>query len=144
MVEQSIARSQQRSLEQQRAGRAWACVQQVKERKYAGAYRSLARGATADIQANGLGQTLAFWRAKGYENGRPKADSEHAVLLQHVSEWLRKEVSEISGSNDVVDWIATRATTDQYRRATVEAIAFLNWVKRFAEAELPTSGEEGG
>jgi CRISPR-associated protein Cmr5 len=24
-----------------------------------------------------------------------------------------------------------------YRRATVEALAFLTWLKRFAEAELP-------
>jgi CRISPR-associated protein Cmr5 len=144
MVQQSIPQSRQRSLEQQRAGRAWECVKQVKDRQYAGAYRSLARGATADLQANGLGQTLAFWRAKGYENGRRKRDSEHAVLLEHVSDWLRKEVPEISGSDNVVEWIATKATTNDYRRATVEAIAFLNWVKRFAEAELPASGEEGG
>jgi CRISPR-associated protein Cmr5 len=25
-----------------------------------------------------------------------------------------------------------------YRRATIESLAFLTWLKRFAEAELPT------
>ncbi len=139
MTQQATPRSHQRSLEQERAGRAWDCVQQVNEKKFAAEYRSLARSAPADIQANGLGQTLAFWRAKGYEKGKAKSDSEHAQLLAHVSGWLREKVAALSAGDDVVEWIASQATTNDYRRATVEAIAFLNWVKRFAEAELPSS-----
>jgi CRISPR-associated protein Cmr5 len=131
MAQQTTAQSHQRLLEQERAKAAWNCVQQVKEKKFAAEYRSLARSATADIQANGLGQTLAFWRAKGYENGQPKPNSEHCTLLDHVSRWLAGQLK----------WITQRATTPEYRVATVEAIAFLNWVKRFAEAELP--GREG-
>jgi CRISPR-associated protein Cmr5 len=140
MAQQTTAQSRQRLLEQERAKAAWDCVQQVKREKVAAEYRSLARSAPADIQANGLGQTLAFWRAKGYENGRPKQESAHRALLEHVSRWLASQLKWSDGG-DALAWITQRATTPQYRVATVEAIAFLNWVKRFAEAELPSSGE---
>lgn len=84
-----------------------------------------------------MGQTLAFWRAKGYDKGRPKDSgaNAHAQLLRHVSEWIHGQVK-LGDSKEVLEWIAKEASTDQYRRATAEAIAFLSWVKRFAEAEL--------
>lgn len=130
--------SQQRSLEQQRAAAAWRCVEQVKSDKnrYAKEYGSLARSAPADIQANGLGQTLAFWRAKGYEKGQPKnkGANEHYQLLEHVSNWVGQRLG--LQERNMVKWVAEHSTTDEYRRATLEAIAFLIWVKRFAEAEL--------
>jgi CRISPR-associated protein Cmr5 len=117
--------SQQRSLEQERAARAWDCVVQVKGQKYKEGYGSLAKNAPADIQANGLGQTLAFWRAK--------KGSEHLALYQHVHSWVTNRVSP---SPDLLEWIMKKASTDEYRRATGEAMAFLAWVKRFVEAEL--------
>lgn len=139
--------SRQRSLEQERAREAWDCVEQVRscneeleERKrYAKEYNSLARSAPADIQGNGLGQTLAFWRAKGFENGKPKdnGDNAHCQLFAHASARIRRQLS-LPEARDVVEWIAKEATTEEYRRATTEAMAFLIWLKRFAEAELPT------
>jgi CRISPR-associated protein Cmr5 len=140
--------SQQLSLEQKRAEAAWDAIEQVKQRndrldekkKYAKEYSSLARSAPADIQANGLGQTLAFWRAKGYERGQPKPDNAQAELFGHVANWLRKQKI-LPDGNDPVQWICKDATTDQYRRASAEAIAFLIWLKRFAEAELPKEGD---
>lgn len=137
--------SRQRSLEQERAKRAWECIEKVVRRneelddkkRYAKEYSSLARSAPADIQANGLGQTLAFWRAKGYEQGRPKSDNAHAELLAHVSAWLsHPDVKILADGEDVMKWVAEEASTDTYRRATAEAIAFLIWLRRFAEAEL--------
>lgn len=136
--------SRQRSLEQERARAAWAAIKQVKQsnerleeqKRYAKEYGSLARSAPADIQANGLGQTLAFWRAKGYADGKPKPDDAHAVLLEHVANWLR-ERKILPRDKDPVVWISENATTGQYRCATAEAIAFLIWLRRFAEAELP-------
>ena len=54
----------QRSLAQDRASFAFNSVERVnlalREK-----YKQLARSAPADVQTNGLGQTLAFWRAKG-------------------------------------------------------------------------------
>jgi CRISPR-associated protein Cmr5 len=129
--------SRQRSLEQERASKAWNCITYVRDKgsKYAKEYASLARSAPAYIQANGLGQTLAFWRAKGYDKGKPRNDDEHSRLLQDLSAWITSQLN-ITGRADLVAWICNEASVSEYRRATAEAIAFLSWVKRFAEAEL--------
>jgi len=140
--------SQQRSLEQKRAAAAWTKIRAVVEhnkqleekKRFGKEYGQLAKGAPAEIQINGLGQTLAFWRAKGYDKGQPKKDcnNAHYQLLAHLSGWLREQLK-LSISEDpqaVLEWIVKQAKTDEYRRATTEAMAFLNWLKRFAEAEL--------
>jgi CRISPR-associated protein Cmr5 len=123
--------TQWRTLEQERAKAAWDKVATVKGKPWAGKYGQLARSAAADIQANGLGQTLAFWRAKGEE--------QHKALLAHVSEWVGRRLN-LSGG-DLLQWVVHTADSDGYRRATAEAISFLVWLRRFAEAELPR--EEG-
>ena len=125
--------SQQRTLEQERAKKAWECVQEAKKqgKEYGKKYGSLARSAPADIQANGLGQTLAFWRAK-------KKEAHCQDLLQHVSGWVQGQM-QLGAPAGLLNWIMEQASTDEYRLATSEAMAFLMWLKRFAEAEL---GEE--
>lgn len=116
--------SRRRSLEQERAAKAWDCVRSVAERKKE--YVSLARGAPADIQANGLGQTLAFWKAK--------KELEHRQVYAAVSQWIQERLN--LGDRDVLEWVIKDANTNDYRRATAEVMAFLTWLKRFAEAEL--------
>lgn len=138
--------SLQRSKEQERAKAAWACVDNVRKNgrnkdgeSFADKYGSLAQSAPADLQMNGLGQTLAFWRAKGYEKGNPKkGDNEHAHLLADVSKWVGKQIKG-DENLELLEWIIKEANTNDYRQATAEAMAFLQWLKRFAEAEL---GEE--
>lgn len=122
--------SPQQSLDQKRAAAAWDRVVYVREhgQNYAKKYGQLAKSAPADIQTNGLGQTLAFWRAK------PKEEHSQA-LFQDVSNWVKKQLN-LPSEKTLLEWIMQDARTDEYRRATAEAIAFLNWLKRFAEAEL--------
>ena len=133
--------SRQRTLEQERAEKAWECISQVKQlpEKVQKEYKSLAHKAPADIQTNGLGQTAAFWHAKGYENSRPKDDGNTAdyQILKHVTSWLNTNEIVKVGKPNLVEWISKDAKTNDYRRATAETIAFLVWLKRFAEAELP-------
>jgi CRISPR-associated protein Cmr5 len=126
-VSEPITQSQQRSLEQKRAAQAWDAVSHVKGQDYDAKYQSLAANAPADVQSNGLGQTLAFWQAKG--------KAEHKAIYQAVAGWVTSQVKTSPGG-DLLKWIVKDATTDEYRRATAEAIAFLTWLKRFAEAEL--------
>ena len=123
--------SRQRSLEQERAKAAWDCVAAVKGQGHAGKYGQLARSAPADIQANGLGQTLAFWNAKG--------EAHHRTLLNDVSKWVKDQMK--LSEDSLLEWVIKTADTDGYRRATAEAIAFLTWLKRFAEAELPKESD---
>ena len=122
--------SQQRTLEQKRAAEAWKNVMNdihVNGAAYEKEYGQLARSAPADIQTNGLGQTLAFWRAKGKEH--------HLALFRHVSTWVKGQI-DYTGDRNLLEWIIMEATTNDYRRATAEALAFLIWIKRFSEAEL--------
>jgi CRISPR-associated protein Cmr5 len=144
--------SNQRTLEQERASAAWKFIQELPEsiRKE---YASLAKKAPADIQTNGLGQTLAFWRAKGFDN-QAYTDKAECKIYEHISQWLGDEKrfnieKEINTENRngktvtvekkwVIHWITDTANTTDYRRATAETIAILLWVKRFAESDLPS------
>ena len=116
--------SKQRTTEQARSQDAWSAVDKVKKNKSnVSVYTQLARSAPSDIQTNGLGQTLAYWKAKGYDH-----------IYDDVSEWVSVQIAKTK--TDLLKWIVTTASTDEYRRATTEAMAYLAWLKRFAEAEL--------
>jgi CRISPR-associated protein Cmr5 len=136
--------STRQSTEQKRARRAIECVEAVKKanennkNSWAKEYGSLARSAAADIQSNGLGQTLAFWYSKGWEGSKPKGD-QFTYLYNHISGWVGEQMG--WQGKDLLTQLTKEATTAQYRRATAEAQTFLVWLKRFAEAEL---GEGGG
>ncbi len=130
--------SPQQSLEQKRASHAWKAVKDVKEhhKDFEEKYKPIAAGSPADIQINGLGQTLAFWLAKA-NSKKPKP--QYKAIYEHVSSWikeqLKKEIVAMPNS-DLLEWLISNATTDQYRRVTAEASAYLVWLKRFAEGHL--------
>ncbi|MDT7879139.1 MAG: type III-B CRISPR module-associated protein Cmr5 [Candidatus Caldarchaeales archaeon] len=98
-------------------------------------YGSLARKIPMLVLTNGLGQTLAFLKAKGKND---PAD-EHTVLFRHLSSWVLSQVdpSAAASNGDLLRWVLQNDSA-AYRRATMEALAFLTWLERFAEAELPT------
>lgn len=136
--------SKQRDLERERAQFAWKVVHEIadkkndkdadakaKAEKLFKEYASLAKSAPADIMSNGLGQTLAFWRAKSKEK-----ENGHSKLLKDITGWLTDEKRGFNNKGkSLVEWIIGLNDVNQYRRATSEAIAFLIWIKRFAEAE---------
>jgi len=125
-----------KTLEQQRAHQAWMCVQEVgsKSQDFKKKYGSLARKLPMLVLTNGLGQTLAFLKAKGKND----LSDEHTMLFRHLSRWVLSQVAPaLTVTNcDLLNWVLESGSAD-YRRATLEALAFLNWLKRFAEAELP-------
>ncbi|MBE2196847.1 MAG: type III-B CRISPR module-associated protein Cmr5 [Anaerolinea sp.] len=110
----------QQTLQQERAAQAWKDVESTRRNKE---YNSLVRGFAAMIQRDGLGASLVFLKAKG----KP----EHKFLIDHLSAWVTKK---LGWQGDLLQTLLTRSTHD-YRRATAEAIAYLLWLKRFAEAE---------
>ena len=121
-----------RTLEQERAQHAWSCVQEVKDKPFAGDYRTIAVKVPSLIVTNGLGQTLAFLRSK--------PDRQHFQLLyRHLADWVGRKVH---ADGDLLNWLVNEATSQQYRLATMEALALLQWLKRFAEADLPKGREE--
>jgi len=104
-------------------------------KEWKGRYGSVVRKLPSYILTNGLGQTLAFLKAKG--KGEP--GNEHEVLYRHLADWVGRKVN---ADGDLLSWLVNTATSQQYRLATMEALALLQWLKRFAEAELPKGREE--
>jgi CRISPR-associated protein Cmr5 len=115
--------TQQQTLQQKRAAQAWKDVEGVDKESYKKEYGSLVRGLPAMIQTDGLAHTLAFLKAKG--KGDP---NQHTKAYQHVS------ASVLEGKPDLLEHLLS-CDTSEYRRLTVEALAYLHWLKRFVEAK---------
>jgi CRISPR-associated protein Cmr5 len=147
-----------RTLEQRRAAKAWAHVQAVPKGKR-GEYRALVRKATAMVKINGLGQTLAFLLDKAGKSAEDirKDDknelNENALLYKQLEEWLVEDDSganllisdregktlkaEIPWANKEKRTLIERILSNDstiYRLVSEEALAYLGWLKRFAEA----------
>ncbi len=128
-----------KSLEQERAKYAWECIQEVKNNskdELKGKYKSYVRDASALIQINGLGNTLAFYKSKiGPKKESLSPDKgAYSMLYKHINEWIKKKRKEI---NDVLEWIISENTSSMdVFNVTMEILSFLGWLKRFAEAEL--------
>jgi len=114
--------TRRQTVEQERAAYALACIRQVKGTRAAGEYRREVMGLPAMVLVNGLGQTLAFLKAK-----------KKLVASEPLSQGVRVR---LGFQGDLLDEV-TRMDVATYRLAQLEALAVLGWLKRFAEAELP-------
>lgn len=125
------------TLDQRRARHAWDVVQRAKQKrevhqnqdpkKFGGQVKKL----PTRIMAAGLGQALAFLKAKGYAPG----------LLAELTEWMKQRIPPKQGEpTDLLERII-KGDSDFLRRATDEVLAYLLWLNRFAEAEGLTEGE---
>lgn len=141
MTQQQSKTSRRQTIEQERGQQAWQDIQSAKN--MASDYRTLARGLNPMIQINGLGQTLGFFYAKSKdEKGNPNQQKAHYQILNHLTNWMREHftpgVNKIDkGYSGLLFWVLDRDTSSSdYRRATVECLAYGRWLARFAEAEL--------
>jgi len=120
------------TLDQRRANHAWDVVQRAKPKSDAKKFGGQAKKLPTRIMAAGLGQALAFLKAKGYTPD----------LLTELSTWLTQRIPPKQGEpNDLLERIV-KGDSDFLRRATDEVMAYLLWLNRFAEAEGLTD-EEG-
>ena len=128
-----------KTIDQRRAEHAWVTVKKAKDlqgeeqKKFVTQVKKL----PARIVTSGLGQALAFLKAKGHAK----------LLLEELSDWVlykhqKPEGNLPSKANDnlLIDRIIK---SDSYflRRATDEVLSYVMWVGRFTEAE-GLKGEE--
>ncbi len=135
-----------RTLEQERAADALTKVTDL-EQKAAGnskqvdindRYAQEAKGLPATIIMNGLGQAMATLRA-----GK---DEHNGILYRHCQEWLCRNDAKAApypGQRDLLPAL-TAGSREDYLRAQNEALAWLNWLKKFATAYLPKPDKQGG
>lgn len=126
------------TLDQRRAAHAWDAVQRAKKKRdlhndqdpkrFGGQVKKL----PSRIMAAGIGQALAFLKAKGYAPG----------LLAELDDWIRIRIPPAAGApRDLLGRII-KGDSEFLRRATDEVLAYLVWLNRFAEAEGLTGGEQ--
>lgn len=132
------------TLEQKRAKHALEQVKALQKEK-PGNYLSYVNALPAAILMNGLGQALATERAA--------SDQAHHRLAQHVSEWLLSpeahtryvasvfDDAKLDAAQRLLDRIVA-GDQDAYLWAQTEAIAYVTWLKKFANAFLNSTGKE--
>jgi CRISPR-associated protein Cmr5 len=137
-----------RTLDQKRAEFALAKVTSVATHENASEYRAYARSLPFKILSNGLGQALAMELAASTKK------EGHGLLLEHVTAWLTATdgwgSSPYSGkvaenkyrSTELIQLIIARSAQDLVR-AQFETMAYLKWLKKFAEALIESSAEGG-
>ena len=122
------------TIQQHRAGYSLQCIEKAQRDGENGkTFKARAGELPAMIQMNGLGQAAAFYRMKGSTNG-------HAQLYGILSTWLCRAAGDHTTEagiyhphKDLIHGIAN-ANMHDYRVAQAEALALMEWVKRFAKA----------
>lgn len=135
--------SRAQDLAQQRAKHAWEAVQAASalSDKDAKDFGGQAKKLPMRIRAAGLGQALAFVRAKAKpsEKDDKKKHHGHILLLEQLGGWVLHRLGEQAKPDPVRDDTVLKTILNNdatfLRRATLEAMAWLEWVNRFAEAE---------
>ncbi|MDI6861168.1 MAG: type III-B CRISPR module-associated protein Cmr5 [Caldisericia bacterium] len=129
-------------LEKGRAEFAYRCVKEVVDENSSNKellknYRAYSRKIPQMILSNGLGQTLAFVKSKA-KNGNA-----YELLYSQMMDYLRSDSTariKMPDNIELVEWVIS-LDSQNYRYVTEEILAFLNWVKRFAEGLIETEEE---
>ncbi|MEI7811091.1 MAG: type III-B CRISPR module-associated protein Cmr5 [Ignavibacteria bacterium] len=123
--------------ELERAKRALQCINKIKEDKPAWEkkFSSYVKSAPTMVLTNGLGQSLAFWKAKA------TGESVDAKAYRNLIDNLNQNIKlTFFTNNDLLVSVINNFDSWQYRRATSEVLEFLKWLKKFATSELKSEG----
>jgi len=127
-----------RTLSQERADFALKVIKKYEKEHNAREYSSIIKRLPAMILQNGLGQSIAFLLAKSKDNkGNPQPQG---FVYQDLSKWIIDRVYK-EPSKGLIDHIISN-NSRKYQQAQYEALALLNWMKKFADAFLPKEGGE--
>jgi len=128
--------SEIKKLERGRAEFAYRCVKDATKQidgKKQEEYHAYSRKIPTMIITNGLGQTLAFVKA------RAKTGNAYELLYNQMSDYLKSEsttrIKMPSDRGELVEWVVS-CNSSKYRFITQELLAFLNWLRKFAEGMI--------
>ena len=101
-------------------------------------YRSYIKNIPTMILSNGLGQTLAFIKSKS-EKGNA-----YELIYEQLTEYMRSpyttRMQMPEDKKELIDWVIS-CDSEKYRYITQEILAFLNWLRRFAEGLIEEEEE---
>jgi CRISPR-associated protein Cmr5 len=119
-------------------------------------YKSYVKKLPSMILSNGLGQTLAFVISKRQKQKQEKGQklepgdeknpkNAYDLIYKQLTEYMKSDhtarIKMPQEKNDLVEWVIS-CNSSTYRYITQEILAFLNWLKRFAEGLIEVE-EEG-
>ncbi|ADU92824.1 type III-B CRISPR module-associated protein Cmr5 [Geobacillus sp. Y412MC52] len=120
-------------------GRAAFAFQEVKQAKEGlkenfENYRSYVKKMPSLIQVNGLGQALAFCFQK---KGR-----EYRSIYRSIAKWMKEQFPGQFGKEDMelVEVVVNLSSAD-YRLWTMETLALLDWMRKFADGMVKDDAE---
>lgn len=108
-------------------------------------YKSYVKKLPSLIKTNGLGQTLAFYKSKRQKKPDKKKNA-YDLIYKQTYNWLTdkrclmKGIVERADGNDLTKKVISMNSFD-YRAITIEVLAFVNWLRRFADGLI--EGEDG-
>ena len=120
------------TLEQMRARHAWERVAAAKQAPGdPQEYSREAKRLPVRILTSGLGHALAFLKAKERAKG----------LVQDLDDWVlrRRQLPGVPDGASCLTEAIVKGDSDFLQLATDEALAYLQWLTRFAEAEIRIS-----
>ncbi len=128
------------TLDQLRARHSWEVIERVRRAKKDSVAADFARQAKRlpiRIRTAGLGQALAFLYGKSDSSGKDGKGQ----LLCSLADWLLQQRSlapwrKGSICRNAVIHAVMDGNADLLRRCTEESLLYLQWLTRFAEAEL--------
>jgi CRISPR-associated protein Cmr5 len=135
----------QQTLDQRRAKHAMQTVETIlsgpkklspdKAKKFGGQARKM----PTRIVASGLGQALAFLRAKDYAPDLLAALGDWVLSVVKPTDEVKKQLTK---PDEALLKAVILGTSDFLRQATDEALAYLQWLNRFCEANDLSSDTE--
>lgn len=101
-------------------------------------FSSFTAGLPAMILQNGFGQTLAFLLVKATDSKthKFKKNDKHYVAYSIITDWIARNEYVKKGNEDTIISQISKMNQDDYLQAQREALAMLEWLKRFANAAL--------
>ena len=122
------------SLAQQRAQHALAAITKLAAPNAPsyGNYLSYVKALPANVRSLGLGQALAFALAKCKDD--PK--NPYRLLYDHVTDWVCQRSIYSGATPENFMTMLTSGDQTQYLHAQIETMAYLEWLKKFAVAQL--------
>jgi CRISPR-associated protein Cmr5 len=122
-----------RTLEQKRAAHALSKVREVGD-GLAASYKSYVESLPATIVMNGLGQACAILLSRA--SGNSARERAYRQLYNHLEDWLCRSEGAVYGqANSLIDAIVQN-DQGHYVHAQAEALAYLDWLKKFVQAYL--------
>lgn len=142
-------KNQEQSLAQRRAAHALSCIKRHEQRNQNrsepdyGNYVSYVQSLPPTIVMNGLGQAMATLLSKANGN----LEEPHGMLYANLQDWLCGNDAAApypnapGGDTRLIEAIVG-GTERQYLHAQAEALAYLIWLKKFANAYLQKGRDE--